>query len=122
MIEATMDLDNFLEQEDSALARLFGEGEDECEGEEQEVVELEEEGEKEVEKKGKSEERIDAGWKSGFPERKPVAVRERRSLMTKIVGDAWEKLHRQKADLIRKSSKETGISLNPNGSEDDLLK
>ncbi|KAA8906950.1 hypothetical protein FN846DRAFT_889968 [Sphaerosporella brunnea] len=94
------------------------------EGEAQEEMELEEEGESEVEVERESEggKRIDAGWKIGFPGRKPVAVRERRVLMTKIVGDAWEELRRQNADLTQRSFKETGVSLKPNGLEDGLLK
>ncbi|KAA8895314.1 hypothetical protein FN846DRAFT_894280 [Sphaerosporella brunnea] len=90
-------------------------------------------GKSEVEQKGESEgvesedfadfsERIDAGWKSGFPRRKPVAVRERHILVNKVVGNAWEELRRQKADLTQRSFNGRGISLNPDGSEDELLK
>jgi hypothetical protein len=68
------------------------------------------------------EERIEVGWRSGFPGKKPVAIRERRILMTKCVADAWEELHREKPHLIRKSFQETGIALDPLGPEDDKLR
>jgi hypothetical protein len=56
-----------------------------------------------------------------FPGKKPVAVRERRILMTKVVADAWEDLHRNPG-LIRKSFLKTGIRLNPLGTKDNQLK
>jgi hypothetical protein len=67
------------------------------------------------------EQRIESGWTSGFPGKKPIAVRERRILMTKVVADAWHDLH-QNPNLIQKSFVETGIGLNPLGTEDERLK
>jgi hypothetical protein len=64
---------------------------------------------------------IESGWTSGLPGKKPVAVRERRILMTKVVADAWDELHK-KPNLIQKSFMETGIGLDPLDSEDDKLK
>ncbi|KAA8892541.1 hypothetical protein FN846DRAFT_1013171 [Sphaerosporella brunnea] len=68
------------------------------------------------------EEKIEENWHSDFPGKANVRVRERRILITHCVADAWEKLHNEQGDLIRKSFQQTGISLNPDGSEDHLLK
>jgi len=64
---------------------------------------------------------LDQGWKSEFPGKGDVKIRERRILITKCVGDAWDKLHREHSDLIQKSFRDTGISLQPDGSEDHLI-
>ena len=42
--------------------------------------------------------------------------------MTQWVGNAWEELHRVHRDLIIKTFRQTGLSLNPDGSEDLELK
>ncbi|KAA8894455.1 hypothetical protein FN846DRAFT_973897, partial [Sphaerosporella brunnea] len=68
------------------------------------------------------EEKIEQNWHSDFPDKANVRARERRILITRCVADAWEKLHDEQGDLIRKSFQQTGISLNPDGSEDHLLK
>jgi hypothetical protein len=68
------------------------------------------------------EEKLEEHWHSDFPGKQNVRVRERRILITRCVADAWEKLHREQGDLVRKSFQQTGISLNPDGSEDHLLK
>lgn len=67
------------------------------------------------------EEKIEENWHSDFPGKANVRVRERRISITHCVADAWEKLHNEQGDLIRKSFQQTGISLNPDGSEDHLL-
>lgn len=64
---------------------------------------------------------INEEWKSQFPAKGNVKVRERRILITKCVGDAWDKLHQEHSDLIQKSFRDTGISLQPDGSEDHLI-
>ncbi|KAA8910529.1 hypothetical protein FN846DRAFT_934054 [Sphaerosporella brunnea] len=68
------------------------------------------------------EEKIEENWHSDFPGKANVRVWERRILITHCIADAWEKLHNEQGDVIRKSFQQTGISLNPNGSEDHLLK
>ena len=42
--------------------------------------------------------------------------------MTKWVGEAWDILHRDYKDTIIKTFRQTGISLNPDGSEDSEIK
>lgn len=64
---------------------------------------------------------INEGWKSQFPGKGNVKVRERRILITKCVGDAWDKLHQEHSNLIQKSFRDTGIALQPDGSEDHLI-
>jgi hypothetical protein len=55
-------------------------------------------------------------WKSG-----QVSVGERRVLMTHWVGEAWEKLHREHKQTIINTFRHVGLSLNPDGSEDNEL-
>ena len=63
----------------------------------------------------------EAGWKSGFPAKQNLKIPERRILITKCVGDAWDKLHGNHADLISRSFRDTGIALKPDGSDDHFL-
>ncbi|KAA8908331.1 hypothetical protein FN846DRAFT_1021020 [Sphaerosporella brunnea] len=58
---------------------------------------------------------------SGFLGKANVKVRECRILMTHCVAYTWERLHSEHSNLIYKSFQQTGISLNPDGSEDHLL-
>ncbi|PWW73020.1 hypothetical protein C7212DRAFT_347615 [Tuber magnatum] len=63
----------------------------------------------------------EAGWKSGFPAKRNLKIPEQRILITKCIGDAWDKLHHNHANLISRSFCETGIVLNPDGSEDHFI-
>jgi hypothetical protein len=49
-------------------------------------------------------------------------VGERRVLLTKWVAVAWKRLHEEKKDVIIKTFRQVGLSLNPDGSEDHELK
>jgi len=46
---------------------------------------------------------LDQGWKSEFPGKGDVKIHKRRIIITKCVGDAWDKLHREYSNLIQKS-------------------
>ncbi|PWW77176.1 hypothetical protein C7212DRAFT_342976 [Tuber magnatum] len=63
----------------------------------------------------------EAGWKSGFPAKRNLKIPERRILITKCLGDAWDKLYHNHANLISRSFRETGIALNLDGSEDHFI-
>jgi hypothetical protein len=56
-------------------------------------------------------------WKNGR-----FSKPDRRILMTKWVGEAWDILHREYKHTIIKTFRQTGISLNPDGSEDLEIK
>jgi hypothetical protein len=56
-------------------------------------------------------------WKTG-----KFSIDSRRILMTHRVGKAWELLHENRGDTIRKTFQQTGLSLNPDGSEDRKIK
>jgi DDE superfamily endonuclease len=49
-------------------------------------------------------------------------VGDRRVLLTKWVGKAWERLHIEYKDTIVRTFRQVGLSLNPNGSEDHEIK
>ena len=49
------------------------------------------------------------------------SVGERRVMLTEWVSKAWRELHRDKADLIRKTFRQVGLSLAVNESEDKKL-
>jgi hypothetical protein len=54
-------------------------------------------------------------WKAG-----KYSVGDRRILLTKWVGEAWELLHKHHKDAIIRIFQNVGLSLNPNGSQDHL--
>ena len=56
-------------------------------------------------------------WKAG-----KFSKADRRILITQWVGNAWETLHRDHKDTIIKTFRQTGLSLNPDGSDDRELK
>jgi hypothetical protein len=49
-------------------------------------------------------------------------VSDRRVLLTKWVGEAWERLHIEYKDKIVRTFRQVGLSLNPDGSEDHEIK
>jgi hypothetical protein len=55
-------------------------------------------------------------WKAG-----KYSVGDRRILLTKWVGEAWELVHEHHKDAIIKTFQNVGLSLNPDGSQDHLL-
>jgi hypothetical protein len=56
-------------------------------------------------------------WKAG-----KFTKPERRVLLTHWIGIAWLELHHTHRDLIIKTFRQTGLALNPDGSEDSELK
>jgi len=49
-------------------------------------------------------------------------VGERRILMTRTVGMAWERLHKTRGKIIRKLFQQAGVRIAIDGTEDDLTK
>lgn len=62
-------------------------------------------------------ERNEEAWESG----RYKSVSERRILLTHWVAEAWEKLHQDYKMTIVKSFRSVGLSLNPDGSEDEEI-
>jgi hypothetical protein len=56
-------------------------------------------------------------WKAG-----KYTKRDRRILLTHWVGQAWEVLHRDYKETIIKTFCQTGLLLNPDGTEDSEIK